>query len=86
MYLECFVFLWYVFPTNLGDYMVVFYWLFVYKKLFKSYLQILFIEAIIITRIFFILMSNEYWNKFWRYRDIWVRFKESKGDLSCFIW
>ena len=45
----------------------------------------LFIEAILMTWIFFNLISNAYWNKFWCYTGICVGFKESKGNLSCFI-
>ena len=45
----------------------------------------LFIETILITWIFFALTSNAYWNKFWCYTEICVGFKESKGNLSCFV-
>ena len=35
-----------------------------------------FIETISMTWIFFISMSNAYWNKFWCYAHIWVRLKK----------
>ena len=45
----------------------------------------LFIETLLITWIFFILMPCAYWNKLWCcYTDIWVGFKENKDNFFVF--
>ena len=82
-----------VFPNNLGDYLVVLwtfclqYFLRKKRKIFQWIIWLyLFIEIILMIWIFFILIWNIYWNKFWCYTDIWVGFKESKDNFSCFIW
>ena len=70
---------WYVFPTNLGDYLVVLLTFCLEKvfwgkgKLFQWIIWLfLFMHTISVTWIFLILMSNACRKNFWCHTDIWV--------------
>ena len=84
------LFVWYFFPTNLGKYLVAFLYfvgeVFWEKgKMFQWVIWVfLFIDTMLMTLIFLILISGACWNNFWCYKDIWVSFKKIKDNFFVF--
>ena len=82
----CLVFFSYQFRKVFGSFFIFCWWGVLRERadISMSNMSILFIDTMVMTLIFLILISGACWNNFWCYKDIWVSFKKIRDNFFVF--